>query len=315
MSDFSSRKSGVIISPQTCTQRPSYVLVGASKSFDKEYVNPIIYKTPTYDQGTSYMCVPCALAVSRYLIEYEQSNNRKRFSPAMIYANRLDTDYQGEGMYVIQAIASIIRSGVCFAEDLDMYSTYNICKAAFNKDAESLKEKGKPYRVSSMFRCDGEANIKQVIKEVGFALVTVPIYSALYYPTSDNKISYDATANNYNNGYHCMIAVGWNGYGWIIKNSWGDSYGDNGIINLPYQYPIQEAYTYVDQVKEAKYIMIENYKDGKDAAWAVDALEKCLEGGILNGYDEGDGTLTLRPNASVTRAELAAILVRAGIVK
>ena len=41
--------------------------------------------------------------------------------------------------------------------------------------------------------------------------------------------------------------------------------------------------------------------------WATDALQKAANNGLLSGYDDG----TIRPDNNLTRAEMAAIMVRA----
>ena len=46
------------------------------------------------------------------------------------------------------------------------------------------------------------------------------------------------------------------------------------------------------------------FSDVKEADWYYDAVVSLAEKGILSGYADG----TFRPNAQITRAELAAIL-------
>ena len=50
---------------------------------------------------------------------------------------------------------------------------------------------------------------------------------------------YNSTSNDFWNGAeyeggHAISIVGWNKEGFIIRNSWGQSFGDNGYTTLPY---------------------------------------------------------------------------------
>ena len=36
-------------------------------------------------------------------------------------------------------------------------------------------------------------------------------------------------------GCHCVVCVGYNKQGFIIRNSWGTSWADHGYITIPYE--------------------------------------------------------------------------------
>ncbi|KIV56334.1 hypothetical protein AM501_31085 [Aneurinibacillus migulanus] len=44
--------------------------------------------------------------------------------------------------------------------------------------------------------------------------------------------------------------------------------------------------------------------------WAEETLYDLVDTDIVKGYDDGEGMVTVRPNAPITRAELTSLLVR-----
>lgn len=312
--NFENMKSGVLISPIKATDRPSYVLCGANNTFEESYVNPLLENSPTYNQGQTEMCVAFSLSLSRWLVEQVQSHDTLQYSPGMIYSNRETYQWQGEGMYLNEALDNLVKYGVCHYDDFLISGKYDICKKLFDIRKNDLIEKGHPFRVSSWYRCYSDNDIKQAIKKVGFVIVSLPMYDTLYSPDKSTNMV-DFKISNIH-GYHAVILAGWNKNGWIMKNSWGKEYGNNGVCTLSYKYPMSEAYTYIDEVREVEFMLENKFKDINDAPWAKDAIEKCINAGIMNGYkDDETGEMTIKPNQNITRAEIAAILVRLGLIK
>lgn len=67
---------------------------------------------------------------------------------------------------------------------------------------------------------------KQAILANGPVIISIPVY--------------DSSRNDFWNGtekegYHCIALIGYNDEGFIIRNSWGTSYGKNGYWILPYK--------------------------------------------------------------------------------
>lgn len=78
--------------------------------------------------------------------------------------------------------------------------------------------------------------IKSSILHNGPCIIGLPVY----------KTCDDFWKGDKNNllGYHAVVLVGFNKDGFLLKNSWGTWFGDNGIILLPYkdQQSILEAW-------------------------------------------------------------------------
>jgi hypothetical protein len=53
------------------------------------------------------------------------------------------------------------------------------------------------------------------------------------------------------------------------------------------------------------------YPEDIDGHWAAEALDDLISADIVKGYDQGEGTVQLKPNNAITRAEFVSLLVRA----
>ncbi len=72
---------------------------------------------------------------------------------------------------------------------------------------------------------------------------------------------------------------------------------------MPYEYPINEAWAIVDEVKEIFFMMFKDIENH----WAKDDIQAAADAGIAKGYDDG----TFKPDKPVTRAEVTAMIMRA----
>ena len=84
--------------------------------------------------------------------------------------------------------------------------------------------------------------------ECGAVIISINTYSSFTgncpLPSEDDTLK----------GGHCMAMVGWDETGWIIQNSWGKKWGNNGFLHLPYEYPVKEVWGIVinSDIPEAK---------------------------------------------------------------
>ena len=132
------------------------------------------------------------------------------------------------------ASARLVRGLGPFAEDDDPYDqdhTTVDCPAGLNPQGT----------VSSMWNLDGSDPdlIKSLIQQYGALATNLYIDEATYYNPTDYTYYYSG-ANSTN---HAVTLVGWDddkvtagGTGaWIVKNSWGSGWGENGYFYVAYQ--------------------------------------------------------------------------------
>lgn len=226
------------------------VPVGALRIPDN-YESP---KTPfIFDQGDSCMCAACSVSTIRYLQESDRKSGGsgidEAFSPAYIYANR-NADEEFEGMY-LRTAASKAREGQIPYSIFPGFYTYAQCKKLYMTNKDKWSVMAKPFAVNSYYQCTSREQVQTAIMTTKAVLVGVMVYRCFYFPDENNQIEYDLSMSTKNYGGHAITIVGWKTIGdklyWIIQNSWGDQWGDNGRALLSEEYPwLESPYALVD---------------------------------------------------------------------
>lgn len=307
MKDFRKYKLGAIVSPADKRDYKLKDLISCAATLSETYINPLVKDIEILDQGTSNECVACSLAYLRWLTEYEQSNNRKKFSPSYIYGNREQGMYTGEGMIPREALSTLRKYGICHYEDFpDFYDDVADAMSDYSEMGSELDTMARPFRISSYYAVNGANEVKTAIMKLGGVSVMYPVYDCMYDVGTDGLVHYNAD-NNRCYGNHQLTIVGWTESCWIAVNSWGREYGREGVCYIPFEYPMFEAWAVVDGVRE---IYFAKTFDDVGGHWAQKDIQRAVDKGIMNGYDDS----TFRPDKPVTRAELCAVLNRLGLV-
>lgn len=206
----------------------------------------------------------------------------KLFSTDFIFHNRLDSDYQGEGMYVRQALSQLCKCGVCEFELLPTNTPYP--NFAISQFVKALKPNALEYQNDIYYRCEDEYDIKETIYETGGCLITIKSlqsWKTFMLRNNDNMILPMPKDGEKEYGYHCVLAIGYNKDGIIIQNSWGKYWGNNGLAIIPYGYPIEEAWGCTNKLKE--YNIIELPINSKTATFNGEKIELDVPAKIENG--------------------------------
>lgn len=214
-----------------------------------------------YDQRNSNMCVACSFALVRFIQTYMQNGKEVNFDPLFIYADRKDPDpqhiyYKGEGMSPRDA-ASIVKNygDSIWKNGYSGFYTYPKAVRIFNAHKEEMEREAIPYKIDSYYSVNSVADIKYAIMNFGAVSTMFPVYKTLYKPVMDHKGNYkvkftllDRTQKP--DGYHQMTIIGWDDDCWIVQNSWGTEYGNNGIVRIPMSYPVKESWVTIDEYDE-----------------------------------------------------------------
>ena len=86
--------------------------------------------------------------------------------------------------------------------------------------------------------------IKQALMSFGYVVVNMPWYKN--YKLKDGVYTYPE--NPEKSGYHCVIIYGWDERGWLVQNSWGRSWGQNGRFVVPFDFKWTEAWAVTDTI-------------------------------------------------------------------
>lgn len=207
--------------------------VSSSKlnEFPEEYESK---EVEILNQGSIGSCVAHALASNMMIgdeIIFDKHNN---YSRGFIYANRLDTDHQGEGMITRQALSQLLKCGDVQYVDFPHNRYYAKVKQLLEANKDNLLNLASEYKIKDYFRCYSEDEIKETIMTRGAVIICVPVYT-------DFGRDLHVTKTNLKVGNHAMIIVGWTKEGkWIVQNSWGKSWGYDGKLLMDKDYPVRE---------------------------------------------------------------------------
>lgn len=158
------------------------------------------YLPKILDQGSRPICVPCS--VSTYLNWRENLANGSKSNNGIdyeeIYASK---EIEAEGMTFKEAFTYLRHHGVSSKKGNLMIKEYAMVRSLIQ--------------------------LKYALLMNGPCFGALPVYSDR--PDFWNKYQGDRLQ-----GYHAIAIVGYDKEGFIIRNSWGTSFGDKGYTKIPY---------------------------------------------------------------------------------
>lgn len=231
----------------------SSVAYGLQKErFPREYIS-MEHLLP-FNQGSTSMCCACATAMSRLIWERNENPTIDLFSPGYIYGNRcksvvVDGVYDGEGMYLKDALKQLNSAGVCFYDRLPTFGNYKQVNSAYLTVKDEADKEAFPYRTTSYYAVKTEREIKKAIMTTGSVLISFLVTSGWYDAQDDGIIPTYGTIE----GGHAVLLVGWKIINdkqyWVILNSWGKDWGDEGYGYIETTEMAMEAYCILDEIQ------------------------------------------------------------------
>ena len=238
-------------------------------------------KAPVLYQGSVGSCVAHAIATMKWYHERREKKSEEKYSTDYIYHNRLPNDWQGHGMITREALSQLCKCGTCYYSHLSTNTEYP--SAEVKRFISPLAEEAKKQVVKSYVRCYNDDEICECVYQHGAALISLEITSSFdaFVLRNDSNMILSIPKNERVRGYHCVCAMGYTKDGIVIQNSWGDTWGNKGFAILPWGYPIREAWSVVDVVKQ--WDMIELTVDSKDAYINGKKTELDVPAKVING--------------------------------
>lgn len=255
------------------------------------------------DQKRSNACGGFAAVYYKFAIEWFQIMNRKQFSPYSVYGNRDSFGYMGEGMYTRDVNNVMKNSGVPFYQPFDDSPngyTVNEAITLYRKNKAQFEAQAKLFRNTTYYSVYTWTQVMQAIANTGGCLLMVAVYPNYYTDTYiDREIGSFC-------GYHFLCAIDYTDDFKYVKciNSWGN-YNDAGgylYINTE-KINFVEASAWVDNYIEKELRAFE-FDDVSSDRWSKDYIETVTRKHYMDGYEDN----TFRPEAGVSRAEVAKIL-------
>lgn len=250
----------------------------------RDYINmgtrPKVYipdrKAPVLYQGIVNSCAAHAIATALFYMEGVE------YSTDDIYHDREDTDWQGEGMITREGLKKVQKRGVVLREVLPTNTEYP------NEGVKIFIDRLPPTihrnKILNYARCYSEDELCDAIYQNKAALISINStvsFDSFVLRGDDNMILPIPRADERSRGKHLVCAMAFTEDGIMIQNSRGETWGNKGFAILPWGYPINEMWGFVDMGKDWQTVELtinskEAYINGKKAALDVPAT-------IING--------------------------------
>ena len=195
------------------------------------------------NQGAVGSCVAHSLSSIIEYYNYTQTGDDRPMSVGYIYGNRRTSDYEGEGMIVRDALEAVRQYGDVVHEEFPYNEEVPKMIQLFEYSGRKLFKKSYPNRISQYARVTECNAIKSALMSGNPVLIAMTWYADMEVINgvlSTSNLGYD--------GGHCMFIYGWDKRGWKVQNSWGENWGNNGCMIVPYNMDIEEAWIVSDNI-------------------------------------------------------------------
>lgn len=222
------QQMGCIISPKDLRDYKISKICMLTEPPETFSLEPTIIK----NQGMVGSCVAHALSS---MLEKEKNII---YSTGWIYGYRPFYYHQGTGMCPREALKTLQKVGAVQEQDFSVNVEMSEAKERVDSRLTYLKRLANEFKIKSYVRLHNETEIKQFLYN---SKTPIP-FSAYVGGMKMNNGIIEIPKTTEIIGSHMMLIIGWNENGFIIQNSWGAEWGNNGTAILPYEYTIEEAW-------------------------------------------------------------------------
>lgn len=197
---------------------------------------------PVKDQGALGACSAFSM-VSIYEYILKKTSRAENLSERFVYYNVLSDsgDMADSGASLFSVVDSITRHGVC---------ADNLCR--YDVEKFQVKPSGEAYMSATSHKIKCAKNVKLCHKDITSALsegFPVAISLKIYDSFGENRKGFiykpsEAEVENGNSGNHAMVICGYSEEEkvYIVRNSWGEKFGDKGYCYIPFSYVEDESF-------------------------------------------------------------------------
>ena len=167
------------------------------------------------NQGRRGTCAAFTAAGIKESQEYIDTGFKNYFSPEFVYWYR--TTKPGAGMHGRNVMLILVEQGICTEVTLPYQK----------EDIVTIPEKARleaaNYKCESFAQINTIQGLKQSLVSNGACYISFPVYS-------HSPEIWRGTPGEKMRGGHAMMVVGWTSKGFIIRNSWGATWNDDGTV-------------------------------------------------------------------------------------
>jgi len=209
-------------------------------------------------QGSICSCVAHALSE---ILEYSWREQGLEMSVGYIYGNRRTSSYKEEGMVVRDALKAIQQYGDVENAKFNYNKEVPSIIEMFEESHDELTEFAQPFKIEKYYKCNTPHEMKTALMTDGPLVFAMPWYSDA--ECDKEGVLRSSWSDKYKGGGHCMVIYGWNEKGWLMRNSWGASWGKGGNAILPYEAPIRECWGIRDDINQSDIDIVKPYNNNK----------------------------------------------------
>lgn len=264
-----------------------------------------LWDSPVKNQSSKSTCVAHALASAVEILQHYDTGSRESISTSWFYGYREPDDHQQEGMYILEALETARKTGGVPKSLMPDNLGYQESRKLI-QDMESVCLKAaSEYKIKNYASIEKEDIMRGIYKNNAPVIIGIMVYDSFLNVDNTGILTVPKISEK-DYGGHAVLCTGWttinNDIYLVIKNSWGEDWGDNGYayMKLTDEMPIYEMYIIYD---ETNYPLELTDISGH---WCEEDVKLAIRCGILNGYEDK----TYRPGNYITRAEMATIVAR-----
>lgn len=204
------------------------------------------YRPKVLNQGQTEMCMAYVIATMKAIHEYKERGIWIDFSPGYIYALRKSTSNELEGMRPRDAFKDLKRYGICEKDDFNHAGTVDYLEGLLYPRLKELMPKAMPNAINAYALLKTDDDVVTALDNDGCAMMAIYVYPSFYETGKDGYVP-DKRDSEQLLGGHAMTIIDDTRDYWVVQNSWGESWGDNGICYIKKDYEgIMEMWSATD---------------------------------------------------------------------
>lgn len=198
---------------------------------------------PVRNQGEDGCCVAFALAGMKEYQEMKQNFYSDYLSPWYIYLQR--SNYPDAGMNPKNALEILKEKGISTEKNMP----YMKAKSA-NEITPTILNEAKKFIIVDFAFISEINDLKLALNQKGPCIIALPCYN------STKTFWKKSNESEKLMGGHCVLVVGFrDDKGFILRNSWGEQWGENGYTWFPYsdwgiQHEVWSAIDFINPLQE-----------------------------------------------------------------
>ncbi|CAF1007465.1 unnamed protein product [Adineta steineri] len=205
--------------------------------------------TPVEDQSQIGSCSANCLAGAYEYLTKKQSGKNVDVSRLFIYYNGRvkednDSTITDSGCTMTCAIEALEQSGVCL-ESIWPYDISNVNA----RPSDEAYQAAEPHKITQALQVNIDLNEMKSCLAQGFPFAFgLKLYTSFDKATNTGVVPMpsDSDRNRESDGSHALLAVGYSdqSQSFIVRNSWGENWGDKGYCYIPYDYIANSDYCF-----------------------------------------------------------------------